>query len=223
MHKAIKENADSGDIKGLKYIFADCLDVDPTFEKYKEDYEYCQRKVPGLFEQHKDMTPLTENQKEWDYDYWRELKIDLVNNFSKKRFEHMIRVAKVIYAGKIKVISEKREIEYKEAQDIARQKTDNIINSNTGVYNRTNITKTKSKEEQEKEIREAKEKLARENSYIEEREKQQQQIRDMGSQRKISGQNIKNNEKEDDSLKKLIGVLLGIVIILVLVIVILSQ
>ncbi len=212
MHKAIKENADSGDIKGLKYIFADCLDVDPTFEKYKEDYEYCQRKVPGLFEQHRDMTPLTENQKEWDYDYWRELKIDLVNNFSKKRFEHMIRVAKVIYAGKIKVISENREIEYKEAQDIARQKTDNIINNNdVGIYNRTNTTKTKSKkEEQEKEIREAKEKLAREN-------------REVDKKQQTSGQNLKDNGKEEDSLKKMIGVLLVIVIILVIVMVILSQ
>lgn len=220
MHKAIKENADSGDIKGLKYIFADCLDVDPTFEKYKEDYEYCQRKVPGLFEQHRNMTPLTENQKEWDYDYWRELKIDLVNNFSKKRFEHMIRVAKVVYAEKIKIINEKREREYREAQNIARQKTDNIINSNTGVYNRTNTTKTKSKkEEQERKIREEEEEILRHNREVE----KEQQRKDMEMQGKTSGQNIKNNRKEDDSLKKLIGVLLVIVIILVIVMVILSQ
>ena len=47
----VKKCADRRDIKGLRYIFVDCLDVDPTFEKYKVDYEYC-KKIPGMFDAH---------------------------------------------------------------------------------------------------------------------------------------------------------------------------
>ncbi|MCI9077967.1 MAG: hypothetical protein HFH68_03445 [Lachnospiraceae bacterium] len=226
MHKAVKENADSGNIKELKYVFADCLDVDPTFEKYKEDYEYCQKQVPELFETHKDITPLTENQKEWNYNYWRELKIDLVNNFSKKRFEHMRKVAKVVYAEKIKIINEKRETEAEaeKTQSTVWQKTDNIKQNNNIVHNGINSSKHKTREEQEREIKEEKEKIARENSYVEEKiKKQEQQPAVTARPKKVNIQNTGDNRKEDDSLKKLIGVLLGIVIILVIFMILISQ
>ena len=39
----VKKCIESNDIKGLHYIFVDSLDVDPTFEKYKSDYEYCKK------------------------------------------------------------------------------------------------------------------------------------------------------------------------------------
>ena len=40
MHNEVKKCVDSGNLKSLRYIFVDCLDVDPTFEKYVEDFEY---------------------------------------------------------------------------------------------------------------------------------------------------------------------------------------
>ena len=55
MHDEVKKCVESKDIKGLRYIFVDCLDVDPTFEKYSEDYEYS-KKVVGLFEEYKELT-----------------------------------------------------------------------------------------------------------------------------------------------------------------------
>lgn len=51
MNTEIKNYADSGDIKSLKYIFVDALDVDPTFVRYEEEYNYC-KSVPGLLESH---------------------------------------------------------------------------------------------------------------------------------------------------------------------------
>ena len=39
MNKEIKNFADSRDLKSLKYIFVDCLDVDPTFVRYEEEYK----------------------------------------------------------------------------------------------------------------------------------------------------------------------------------------
>lgn len=104
----IKKCADKQDIKGLRYIFVDSLDVDPTFEKYKADYEYC-KSLQGLFEKHQDLHELNNNESKWTLDYWEQLKLDLMKNFSEKRFEHMIRVARVVYAEKIKRIVKERE------------------------------------------------------------------------------------------------------------------
>lgn len=210
MHKAVEEKADSGDIKGLKYIFADCLDIDPTFEKYKEDYDYCQKKVPELFEKHKEITPLTENQKKWNNDYWIELKIDLVNNFSKERFEHMKKVAKVIYAKEIKVINERKETEERNL------KNNNIIyQDNDGIHNKvTSVNKPfKTREEQERELAEKREKLARHNAAVEKQQRQQ-----MENNRKMVADG--NNRRENNNSKKLIGILLGIVLVILLIILI---
>lgn len=96
----IRKCAESHDIKGLRYIFADCLDVDPTFEKYREDYEYC-KSIPGMFDDYRELTGISTDDSKWTTQYWDQLKLDLMKNFSQKRFEHMINVAKVVYADKI--------------------------------------------------------------------------------------------------------------------------
>lgn len=108
MNIEIKKCADANDIKGLRYIFVDCLDVDPTFESYKEDYEYC-KNIRGLFVGFEEITPLRYNSSEWDEDYWVKLKVDLIKNFSEKRFNHMLEVAKVVKADKVKRLQQERE------------------------------------------------------------------------------------------------------------------
>lgn len=100
MIAGVKKCIDAGDIKGLRYIFLDSLDVDPTFEKYKDDYAIC-RKIEGMFEPYAELTALSTNHSEWDMDYWVKLKYDQKQNFSEKRFGHMIEVAKVVNAEKV--------------------------------------------------------------------------------------------------------------------------
>lgn len=107
MHSAVKKFADNGDLQRLKYVFVDCLDVDPTFEKYKEDFEYV-KNVPGLIETNIELTPFRTNQNSWDEDYWIALKKDLAKNFSVERLEHMKAVAKVVHADKLKRILDER-------------------------------------------------------------------------------------------------------------------
>lgn len=104
----VKRCADHQDIKGLRYIFADSLDVDPTFEKYKEDYEYC-KEISGFFEPHKELSGFLADENQWNLQYWDQLKIDLMKNFSKSRFEHMRNVAKVVYADKIQRLIVERD------------------------------------------------------------------------------------------------------------------
>lgn len=57
MSNEVKKRVDNKDIRGLQYVFADCLDVDPTFEKYKEDFEYCRKMLPEMFESHRELMP----------------------------------------------------------------------------------------------------------------------------------------------------------------------
>lgn len=100
MIAGIKKCIDDGDIKGLRYIFLDSLDVDPTFENYKEDYDVC-RKLDGMFEPYIELNDLSTDKSIWDMNYWGKLKFDQKKNFSEKRFEHMMEVAKIVHADKI--------------------------------------------------------------------------------------------------------------------------
>ena len=109
MNAEVKKCADANDVKGLRYIFVDCLDVDPTFDTYREDFEYC-RKLSGFLESYKELTPLRTKSSEWNEDYWVKLKVDLLKNFSETRFSHMIEVAKVIKADKIKRLQKERSL-----------------------------------------------------------------------------------------------------------------
>jgi len=107
MNTKMKELADRGDLESLKYIFYDSLDVDPTFVRYEEEYNYC-KSIPGLLEAHVELTPFTENQDEWTEAYWASLKTDLLENFSDQRMSHMREVAKVFLAEKIQRILKER-------------------------------------------------------------------------------------------------------------------
>lgn len=107
MNTEIKKYADSGDIKSLKYIFVDSLDVDPTFVQYEEEYNYC-KSVPGLLEAHVELTPLKTDKADWNEEYWTSLKMDLVKNFSDRRMNHMREVAQIFLADKIQRILAER-------------------------------------------------------------------------------------------------------------------
>lgn len=103
----IKKYADSGDLKALKYIFVDALDVDPTFVRYEEEYNYC-KSISGLLEPHKELTPFVQDKSRWNESYWTSLKTDLIKNFSDRRMMHMKEVAQVFLAEKVQRILAER-------------------------------------------------------------------------------------------------------------------
>ena len=106
MDKYIKECIDRHDVKGLKCIFSDALEADPTFENYEEAFVDCKSK--GLLEEHVELTPLTEDRSRWTEGYWVQLKQDLVKNFSERRMNHMREVAQVVRSDKFKRICNER-------------------------------------------------------------------------------------------------------------------
>ena len=121
MHKNVKEHAELGDIKWLRYFFRESLDIDPTFEEYKEDYE-CACKVPGMIVPYQELTPLTDDQSQWNIDYWIKLKRGLMENFSVKRLEHMKKVARVIHADKLeRIIKEREKAEIQERKKVLKE------------------------------------------------------------------------------------------------------
>lgn len=220
MLSEVKKCANNNDIKGLRYIFVDCLDVDPTFEKYSEDYEYC-KSIRGFLEPYKELTPLHAQRSNWNKNYYNQLKLDLMKNFSEKRFEHMVEVAKVIYADKIARLQQERK---RKNTTISNQDINNSPIHATSSNNNSNKANVKISVENEERIKAAKEKLARENKIAEEKQREQQELL---KQKRQQQQNIyannsghKSSSSEDSSKKAMGIVLLGVLIILIIIVII---
>lgn len=103
VHHEVEDAVKRGDISSLKYHFCDCLDGDPTFSEYEDDYEYCKSKGV-LFVPHSELHPMNCNSV--TEEYWVQLKKDFMQNPSIKRMEHMREVAKILYGSRIRKIEE---------------------------------------------------------------------------------------------------------------------
>ena len=207
----VRKCAETNDIKGLRYIFVDCLDVDPTFEKYKEDYNYC-KNLPGMFEAHINLSGIISDSGRWDASYWDQLKIDLMKNFSKERFEHMIQVAKVVYAEKIeRLISERQSVKDVQAK-VA--KTSALSSRSTTDLNEPK--KIPDVELQERKLAEKRRKLEEENRRIEAKQAAQR-ARIEDAKRKA----VKNKTVETGNTvpKKVLGMVLGIIVIVIFILI----
>lgn len=223
MFAQVKKCIDNNDIKGLRYVFYDSLDVDPTFEKYRADYEIC-KGIQGFFEPYTELTPLSENRGSWDLNYWYSLKRDLEKNFSLKRFEHMRTVATVVFAQKSKQLEEdRRRIErlrrenaqkYTQTQakenhsqwqsagyNVPSQQKNNIAPSPKPVGNGA-VSPVGHKTQQQLED-ERIESLRRENAqkYAQDQAKE-------NSQQQSAGYNTQNSNSD---IKKAVGIVLGVV------------
>lgn len=161
MNQEMKRMADSGDLKSLKYIFVDALDVDPTFLRYEEEYNYCKSK--GLLESHQELTPFIQDQSRWNDAYWARLKQDLLKNFSDRRMSHMREVAKVYLAEKIQRVNSERASSAAHRQAEASAPAEAV----RPVQKVPQKSSSPSRAEQEREVQEAKEKLERENRATE--------------------------------------------------------
>ena len=175
MHDSVRKYVDEEDVEGLKYVMVDALDVDPTFEKYREDFNAIASH--GLFEPHKELSGFNSSSS-WDMAYWKKLKKDILSNFSEKRMKHMIEVAKVIYADEIKREQEKVKLEPKKAQPdpATAQKTADGIKMGAGKPQ-------KSKAEQDRELEEDRRKLAAENAATAQKEAQKKTTQKEGEYR----------------------------------------
>ncbi len=201
----IKNYADNRNLKELKYIFVDALDVDPTFVRYEEEYNYC-KAIPGLLEPHIELTPFIKDKNRWDETYWTNLKTDLIKNFSDHRMMHMKEVAQVFLAEKIqRILSERRAASVTPTTATPTVKPSTVQESKNRVVQPTTLkSDTISKEEQQKrEIEAERQRLEEENRKALEAEranaeriKRQQQLHNSAPQYGQTG----------TSSKKVIGI-----------------
>lgn len=213
----IKKYADARDLKSLKYIFVDALDVDPTFVRYEEEYSYC-KAIPGLLEPHMELTPFVQDKARWNESYWTSLKTDLVKNFSDRRMMHMKEVAQVFLAEKIQRILAERNATVVTpvtvAPPIREDKPEVVV---------TPITKTPgiSRSEQEKrDLDEAKRKLEEENRRTE--AERQAKARQLEQQRKLHQEQAQSIPTGGSS-KKAIGIAVAALAVAAVVLILLLK
>ena len=222
MHTEVKKCVADNDIKGLRYIFADALDVDPTFEKYKEDYAYC-KTINGFFEPFIECTRLSFDKNQWNRKYWNQVKMDILKNFSEKRYEHMIQVAQIVYAEKIQRLQKERSMQKKNTLNEVQSTVTNSQKNQRLMASKNDSRKTKViefegkllSEEAVNEILMKRKKNAEENKRVEERIAQQnvQHI-----ERKVN-ENYNSGQKGESESKKALGIAAVIVIVIILIIV----
>lgn len=220
MNAEIKKYADSGDIKSLKYIFVDSLDVDPTFVRYEEEYNYC-RSIPGLLEPHVELTPFSENKADWTEEYWTSLKMDLIKNFSDKRMSHMRDVAQVYLADKIQRILAERAASNMIQQSVApkakpvqKENVTNITPESDVAPKKPSISRA---EIQARQLEEERRKLETEYKAHQEREAKKQADR-IEQQRRMQAQ----PQTGDEFSKKAIGIAVAVVMVAVVLILLLK-
>lgn len=215
----VKKCVDNLDIKGIRYIFVDCLDVDPTFEKYKADYEFCKR-IEGVLEPYTELTPMIQDEAYWNKQYWEQLKIDLMKNFSSKRFEHMVKVAKVVYVDKISRLLKERQNE--QSSIILPQEIPPAAIKSEKLDSKVPSKAPSKSEIQKKQLEERRRKIELENQKIEvEQRKQKEKIeaakREEEEERRRKAEKH-GRSKKDNTSKKWMGIALVVVVVVILVI-----
>ena len=212
MDSVIKSYADNHEIKKLKYIFLDALDVDPTFAHYQEGYEYCKKKLPDFLDEYVELTPFKLDPKCWDEEYWISLKVDLNKNFSDRRMMHMREVAKVFLAEKIKRMQEEREREDASDHRVVSNSVSQDQPENTVIEDESGS----SLQDQER-LR-----VEEEKRKFQERQRQQERANNRKRQESQHKKLVKENQnvgsatsKKKVSSKKEIGIVVIIVAVLV--------
>lgn len=198
MHEEVKKAVQTGDVKRLKYIFVDSLDVDPTFENYREDFDYCVKH--NIFENHEVLTKLQKDSSNWTFDYWKSLKKDLTKNFSKKRMEHMIEVAKVIYKEKVERLKKERnkssnsKIEEPVKEEVRLKTSNDKTTQNSSTINSI-------QEQERKRLEEARKKIEEENRAIE-RKMAEQRAKTEAMRRANEEAEAKRQQESDNGILK---------------------
>lgn len=146
MHNDIKQHIDSGNIAQARYAMRFALGLDPSGISYKADRDYCAN-AEGFYEPHKEITPFRSDRSQWDNSYWEQLKNDLLENYSRERYDHMLDVVKVVFAEKAAAAkaSETQNVEnYKTeaaVQTSEQRKTENALR-NTETQRSTSVVRT---------------------------------------------------------------------------------
>ena len=225
MHKQVKEYLGKGDIRGLRYVFLDSLDVDPTFEDYQEDYDNC-KKVSGFFDKHQELTP-DADRSQWNNDYWQRLKRGLGKTLSRESFEHMKAAAEVVYADKAARLLNERK---KKASGSSSVKPDTVKGAEAGSSHSTASSVDEANAAAERQMKADEDRIKRRKEEERVKEKQAKEHQNNAtagsgyghSSQTYSDRNVKKNQTNNAGSLHL-GMIVGGVVLLIAAIVILGR
>jgi len=91
----------AGNLLRVRIMLKDSLIVDPTFTQFSEMLAYARQALPELLEPY-DNGSLEDDRSKWDKDLMNMELVEIVNNFSQTRIDHLKRVVSVVLADKIR-------------------------------------------------------------------------------------------------------------------------
>ncbi len=83
----------------VRVILKDSLIIDPTFVEFEEMYKYAKSNMDNLLEEF-NQERLDYDKNNWTEDYMNNLKVELMNNFSEERLEHLKQICSYLYQDK---------------------------------------------------------------------------------------------------------------------------
>ena len=91
----------TGNLLRVRIMLKDSLIVDPTFAQFNEMLAYARQGLPELLEPY-DNGSLEDDRSKWDKDLMNMELVEIVNNFSQTRIDHLKRVISIVLADKIR-------------------------------------------------------------------------------------------------------------------------
>ena len=91
-----------------RIMLKDSMVVDPTMEQFTERFDYAKRKLPDLMMKY-DGEELESDCSKWTVQIMNIELVELINNFSQERLQHLQEIIRVLYASEIKTITAKRK------------------------------------------------------------------------------------------------------------------
>ena len=139
--KAFEEAVTSGDVRSVRIMMKDSLLMDPSFEQFKE-MEKAASSLQGLYEVHDGRD--FQDKSTWDDNYMNKLMVQVVNNFSKQRVNHLKEVVEYL-----RPVSKESSYQQQKSHD-QKESTCQMKKSGSLLTSRQNSHKKQSSYQQQK-------------------------------------------------------------------------
>lgn len=103
-----------------RIMLKDSLVIDPTFTQFDEMLSYAKIHLPSLFVPF-DGECLENDEKKWDTSVMNEELVQLINNFSEIRINHLKKVVSMALKSKVKTMDSKKEKARKNALKVLQK------------------------------------------------------------------------------------------------------
>lgn len=105
----------TGNLLRVRIMLKDSLVGDPTFAQFNEMFAYAWKTLPTLLVPF-DNSALEDDHSKWDKDLINMELVEIVNNFSEARIDHLKKVISVVFADKIRSAKTEKKPQHDQQQ-----------------------------------------------------------------------------------------------------------